>query len=150
MRQFENIPQEEFDARKMRMNKLSKELYCNILSEKIRELVSNPDNIENVIEFGETKTVMKNEIKTEFDRINEEIKLFKRNMYPELSIDIQDNEKLEIIENLKKEAEYIKLKNGINYYSQELKSDEKALEEIGNLNKQITVLITEKFPDLFA
>lgn len=150
MRKFESIPQEEHDNRKGKLNNQNKETYLSILQGKIRELIRNPDNNEYRIESVQKKIGMKPEIKEEFDRINEEINLFKKIKYPELLIDIQDIDKLNRVEILKKDAEYKKLINGINYFSSELESDEKAINEISILSKQISKLIDEKFPNLFT
>jgi hypothetical protein len=146
MREFDTIPQEEFDERKRNMNKLIKEPFLLVLQEKLRVLVQNPVN--NNLESGETKFSMKPEVKKNFDRLNFEISLFKKVKYPELMIDIQENEKLERVKTLQKDSDYLHLISGIDYYTLELDSDENAINEIVKISKQIEELIERKFPDI--
>lgn len=149
MRNTDEIPEEEFRNRTKMFQSLLAEPYTKALHNKQKELFHNPDCNEWKRVLDQSSFGMKPEYQLESDNISKELDLFRRNKYPELVFEIENNVKLKEVEELKKDKEYNNLVKGLIYHSGEIHMNEVAIDEIAKLNKQISELIETRFPNLF-
>ncbi len=149
MRNTKDIPKEEFEERLQKSIGLLNDPYRKALQKRQSEIFSNPNCNEWRTESGQPSYGMKPQFNSEWEQINEELDLYRRNLYPELLFPIEDDEKLKEIDNLKTDKEYDNLVKGLRYFADEIENDEKAVAEIKKLNKQISEFIEKKFTNLF-
>lgn len=147
MRNTNEITEEEMKAWLKKGQNLLNEPYRVELSRRQSEIFHTPKNNEwkpGMI-YG-----LKAEYQMQWDEINDELGIFRRNKYPELVFEIEDDVKQKQIEKLKQDEEYKNLIHGITYFSGQIHSDQSAVDEIKALNRQISNLIKSKFPEIFS
>jgi predicted DNA-binding protein YlxM (UPF0122 family) len=151
MRNTDDISEEEFKERTKALQRLLSEPYRKYLTQRQSELFHNPDCNEWKIDVNKRPIYgLKKKCQDEWDEINNELDLFRKNKYPELLFDIEDDEKQNLVSQLKKDTDYSDLIKGIIYHSGDLHSDENAAQEIKRLNSQVETLIQTKFPTIFT
>lgn len=152
MRNIDDISDEEFKERTKLYQNLLNEPYNKYLKKIQNELFHNPNCKEWKTDDVNLKTTfgLKKECQNQWDLINDELNLFKKNVYPELSFELEDDDNQNLVLNLKQNEQYKRLIFGINYFSESLDLDEDANEDIAKLNSDITILIQTDFPILFT
>jgi len=149
MRNTEDIPEKEFKEKTLKLLNLLKDPYRKALQKRQDEIYNNPNCNEWTIKSKQPHFGMKPEFHQEWETINEELELYRRNLYPELLFPLEYDNKLKEVNKLKKHKDYINLVKGLKYFAKEIDNDEKAIIEIKRLNQQISELIEQNFPDLF-
>lgn len=149
MRNANEIPKSEFQERLEKQRKFFQDPYRKALQNRQQEIFGNPKNVDLSSGTGKASLELKSDYKKQWDDIGKELKLYHRHLYPELSFRIEDDDKLNEVKKLKADEFYNTLVKGLKYFSEEIDDDDDAISEIIGLNKQISVLIDEKFPKLF-
>ena len=120
MRNTDEIPREEFEQRIKKGISLLNDPYRRALQKRQSEIFSNPDCNEWRDEAGQLTFGLKPKYKIEWDEINAELDLYRKNLYPELLFPLEDDEKQRETQRIKEDPEYSNLVKGLIYFSGEI------------------------------